>query len=395
METIEKIGYIDFYGSITRLPISAFSNFASENRILENNAQTKSYRISPYVKGIYGNNINYEIRYGFTEIRSDSEVLSKSTTSSTILLLEKNPIENFLGWSASATHQKEKIDSRNITESIFKGAIRYAPSTQLVFSAIAGVERTDQISPVRKSHSIVGAEGKWRPSERTLLSANIEKHYYGEAHEILFQHQSARTVWRYRDSKGISSGFGSASGIKGTVFDLLNGFYSQIESDPIRRAQMVLKETERLGLSRETEIFQDYLRSTSTLQRDQRLSLAILGLRSTITFEFFQTKNERLAGSLISGDDFDLNNDIVQSGWNLVGAHRLTPLSSVSLNIIEQKNKGSSTGMKSKNRSLRLGFNTRLSKNTDAIFQIQRSLFDGSMGSYGESSITGTLTYRF
>ena len=98
---------------------------------------------------------------------------------------------------------------------------------------------------------------------------------------------------------------------------------------------------------------------------------------------------------MISGDDFDLNNDIVQSGWNLVGAHRLTPLSSVYLNIIEQKSKGSSMGIRSKNRSLRLGFNTRLSKNTDAILQIQRSLFDGSMGSYGESSITGTLTYRF
>ena len=176
---------------------------------------------------------------------------------------------------------------------------------------------------------------------------------------------------------------------------MLNGFYSQIEPDPVRRAQMVLKETERLGLSGDREIFQEYLRSTSTLQRDQRLSLAILGIRSTVTFELFQTKDSRLAGSLSSGDDFDLNNTIVQSGWNLVGAHRITPRSSLSLKIAERKNKGSSIRLKNNDRSLILGFNTRLSRNTDASIQIQRSLFNGTRGPYGESSVAGTLVYRF
>ena len=52
-------------------------------------------------------------------------------------------------------------------------------------------------------------------------------------------------------------------------------------------------------------------------------------------------------------------------------------------------------GIKSKNRSLKLGFNTRLARKVNANFQIQRSLFDGNISSYGESSIIGTLTYRF
>lgn len=395
VEAIENIGYIDIYGSIANQPVSAFGPFANDNRFLENSSQTKNYRISPYLRGDFGDSINYQVKYDFSEANSDSKDFSKNTTKNAIFSLEKNPIENLVGWSVSANHQIQEIAKRRITESVLKGAVRYAPNAQLVVSAIAGAEITDQISPVRESHSIVGVEGKWRPSERTLISANIEKHYYGDAHEILIQHQTARTVWRYRDSKGISNGFGSFSAVTGTVSDLLNVFYSQIEPDPVRRAQMVIREAERLGLATDTQIFQDYLRSTSTLQRDQRLSLAILGIRSTITFELFQTKNSRLVGSLASGDDFDLNNEIIQAGWNLVGAHRLTPLSSLFLNINEQKNKGSNMGVKNKNRFIRLGFNTRLSKSADATFQMQRTLFDGNVRAYGESSITGTLNYRF
>ena len=396
VEAIEQIGFVDVYGSVSAQPTSAFGNSASNNRLSSNNIQVKSYKISPYFKGIFGNNIDYEMRYGFLNNSSNSKLDSDNTKKDILLKLEKSPTGQTIGWAALASHQAEEFASRRtITTSTLRGAVSYTFDNQLILSAVSGMEATDQLSPVRKTHSITGLGGKWRFSERTLFTANFERRYFGNSHEILFQHQAARTVWRYRDSKGISNGYGSGASTSGTVFDLLNVFYMQTEPDPVRRAQMVLIEVERLGLSSDTKIFQDYLRSTSTLQRVQGLSLAMMGLRSTVTFEAFRTANEKLEGSLASGDDFDLNNKIFQYGWNLVAAHRLTPLSTIFLNVSEQQSRGSNMGIKSKNRSLKLGFNTRLARKVNANFQIQRSLFDGNISSYGESSIIGTLTYRF
>ncbi len=396
LEAIEQIGFIDIYGSVSTQSKSAFGIPADKNRLLSNNNQVINYRISPYLKGIFGNNINYEMRYEFLNNSSDSKLDSDNTKKDIVLKLEKSPAGQTIGWATLASHQEEEFAlRRTITASTLRGAVSYTFDTQFIFSAIAGIEATNQLTPTRKSHFITGLGGKWKPFEHTFFSTNFEKRYFGNSHEILFQHQTDRTVWRYRDSKGISNGYGSVSATSGTVFDLLNGFYMQAEPDPVRRARMVLIEIERLGLSSDTKIFQDYLHSTSTLQRVQGLSLALLGLRSTVTFEAFQTENERLQGSLASGDDFDLNNKIVQYGWSLVAAHRLTPLSAIFLNASEQQNRGSNMGIRIKNRSLKIGFNTRLAKKINANVQIQRSLFDGSISSYGESSITGNLTYRF
>ena len=95
------------------------------------------------------------------------------------------------------------------------------------------------------------------------------------------------------------------------------------------------------------------------------------------------------------GDDFDLNDQVQQHGLSMLAAHRLTPTTAIFINVIEQQSKSSNTNFKSKNTSLRLGFNTQLAKKTNVNFQIQRSLFESDISSYGESSITGTLTYRF
>lgn len=399
IEIAEQFAFIDIEAYSSTQNISAFGPLATEDRISSNSNRTKNYKVSPYFKGTFNEDINYELKQIFYKSSSNGNIISGKTEKNTKFSLEKNPENKKFGWSTVASHEIADFrENRTIKNSALKGAVSYGYGDQLIFLVITGVEKTNQISLLQESHSIFGLGGKWKPSPQTYLFSKFEKRYFGNSHEILFEHLTRKTAWRYKDSKTISNGNDFGSGTTGSMVDVLDGFYIQIEPDPVRRRKLVTIELERLGLSADAKIFNDYFRSASTLQNIQLLSLALLGRRSTVTLEAFKTKNERLQGLLrppALGDDFDLNDQVQQHGLSMLAAHRLTPTTAIFINVIEQQSKSSNTNFKSKNTSLRLGFNTQLAKKTNVNFQIQRSLFESDISSYGESSITGTLTYRF
>ena len=265
----------------------------------------------------------------------------------------------------------------------------------LIITGIVGNEKTNQLSLDRNSYTIKGLSVKWRPSEQTLLSSRFEKRYFGNAHDIIFEHQTGKTIWRYKDINGISNENRFSQRAQGSIYDLIDNYYYNIEPDKVQRTKLVLNELERLGLSSNARNFQDYFRSGNTLEKIQEISLVLFGLRSSITFEAFQTKNKKLENSFFPGIDFNLNEQIFQHGWNLMAAHRLTPISAIFINISRQQNKGSALGFKSNSRVIKFGLNTQVARKTNLNFQIGRSLFQGIEGNNNESSITGTLTYRF
>lgn len=396
VEAIEQFAFIDISGSIATQPISAFGELANGSRVTANSTETRNFRVSPYFRGRYKESFDYEARYSLQDVRSSKKSLADSTIQDIGFKLENSLTGQALGWSTLANYQKYEFTSRrNITNATLRGALTYGFSPQLVLSSVVGAESTDQLSPSRETHSIVGLGAQWKLSDRTRINAFSERRYFGSAHNIMLEHRTARTVWRYTDIKDISNGIGNSSASLGNIFDLLNGFYMQIESDPVRRAQIVLAEIERLGQSKDTAVFQDFLRTTSTLQRAQNLSFALLGQRSTITLSVFHLDNRRLEGTLSLGDDFDDNTRIRQHGWSLLLNHRLDPNFSLFTNLSTQRSTGSAFGAKNQVRSIKLGMNRILSRRTSAGLQVTRSLSDKGTNPYGETSFTGIMTHRF
>lgn len=71
------------------------------------------------------------------------------------------------------------------------------------------------------------------------------------------------------------NGLGDQFGSPSPLYDLLDGFYMRTEPNAIRRMQLVQAEIERMGLPADMQVFQDFLTSSSKLQRLQNLSFAI------------------------------------------------------------------------------------------------------------------------
>lgn len=396
IEAVEQFAFVDIAGYIATQPISAFGAPVYGSRVTSNSTETKNFRVSPYLRGRLKDNLEYEARYSVQDIRGGVNKIGNSITQDIFLNLEKPLTGQVIGWSTTATHQNSDFAlGRTITDSTLRGALNYLVIPQLALSGIVGAESTNQLSPTSESHRIVGIGAKWQPSERTKVNLLTEKRYFGNSHNIIFEHRTARTVWKYTDSKGISKNTGNASLSVGSAYGLINGFYEQIESDPIRRRQLVIAEIERLGISANTEIFQDFLRSTNTLQRAQNLSFALLGKRSTVTLSAFRLDNRRLAGPLNFGDDFDTNTRILQNGMNLLISHRISPNVSLFANLSKQRIEGTVFGAENKIQALNLGFNQILSRQTSASLQLNRSVSESTVNPYSETSIMGTMTHRF
>jgi uncharacterized protein (PEP-CTERM system associated) len=361
-------------------------------------AQTSSFRVSPYLKGSFGSAVDYEARYSLQDTRSDAGNRANVTVQGLLLHLgSKSDGHTTLGWSLDAMQENADFSfGRNIDTTTLRGRVSYLASPQLLLVGIGGVESTNQISPTRSSHSIVGFGADWRPSERTRLFLERESRYFGEAHNVNFEYRTARTVWSYTDRKGIFTGLGAQSSASmGSLFDLLDSFYARTEPNAIRRTQLVLAEIERRGLPADMQVFQDFLTSSSTLQRLQQLSVALLGQRTTFTLEILRSDTRLLDGTLQLGDDFDTNTRIRQRGWRLMVGHRLTPNASINASVGEMRSVGSVPGLETRVRPLILGWDNRVARRTNVGIQLRRVLSDGSITRYDESAIMGFLTHRF
>lgn len=396
VEAVENQVFVDVYAVSSLQPISAFGapgNFSPAN---PNMAQTSSFRLSPYVMGNFANGMDYELRYGVQHTRSDADNRSDVTVNDWLVHVGDKPVGQVLGWGVDAAQQSASYTyGRDIDSTTLRARVSYLPTPQLIVAAIGGYESTNQLSPVRESHDIFGFGFDWRPSDRTRVFFERENRYFGESHNAIFEHRTSRTVWRYTDQRGVTSGLVDPFMRFGALSDLLDGFYSRAEPNPIRRAQLVREEIERMGLQGDMQVSQDFLTSSATLQRLQQLSLALLGQRSALVLALLRSNTRLLDGALRLGDDFDFNRNIRQRGWSVMFAHRLTQNSSISANLGESRSIGTLSGLETRVRSLMLGWNIVVAPRTNLGLQLRRILSDGASNRFGESAIMGFITHRF
>lgn len=396
VEAVEKHAFVDLGGIVTLQPISAFGSTGGYSPASSNMTQTSTFRVSPYLRGNFSDGLDYEARYALTDTRYDTGARSNVSVQDWLLHLGRRPIGQMWSWGVDATQQNaDYSNGRNIDTTAVRGRLSYSPMPQLRLAVIGGFESTNQLSLTKKSHDITGFGVDWRPSDRSRVSLERESRYFGESHNARFEYRTAQTVWRYTDKRGIVTGLGAQLGSMGPLSDLLDGFYSRTEPNPIRRAQLVQSEIARLGLPADMQVFPDFLTSSSTLRRLQQLSFALLGQRSTLTLLVMRSDSRLLDNSLLSGDDFSTNSRIRQHGWNLMLGHRLTPNASLSASFGETRSVGSIPGLETRTRPFIVGWNTLVARRTNVGIQLRRVLSDGNVSRYSESAIMGLVTHRF
>lgn len=398
VEAVENWAYLDFGGNISQQAISAFGAQSPSNLSINPNlAETRSFRLSPYLRGKLSTFADYEARYSLATSRSPSALASDVTTNDAVVKLNgRSPSAN-LGWAVDASRQNTDYRAGRSTQSDrFNATLTYPVNPQLNFSVTGGQEANNFTSLERKSSFTSGFGINWAPWESTKLSASRQNRSFGESHTLSFEHRTPRTVWRFSDTKDISvtpSGTG-LTGL-GSTYDLYFAQFASIEPDPVLRAALVSNFLQANGINPNISVVSGFLTSAASLQRRQDISFALLGLRDTVTFIANRSQGSRLDTIAVANDDLANSGAVRQNGVSVSYAHRLTP--DASLNVLASVQKATDgLGLQSTStKSVNLSLSTRLTRRSTAVLSARRVVFESNTSPYTESAITGALNVQF
>jgi uncharacterized protein (PEP-CTERM system associated) len=399
IEAIENWAFIDVAGAISQQAVSAYGTQSSDNALASaNRTAVSTYRLSPYIRGQLGDLVNYETRLTYTDSGNGSSSAANSVKSSEALV-RLNGVSSLraIGWSIDATRQAFDYDTAGTVHSDrLRGVLTYTVTPELRVTAIGGGEAQNFETPDTQTHGTSGWGVDWSPTDRTRLSATREQRFFGNSHLISFEHRTPRTVWRYSDSRDLTTGFEQLRlGSLGTVYDLYFAQYASLVPDPVLRATFVNALLRSRGIAPNTVVLGGSLASAALVQRSQDLSFAWIGLRDTLTVMLSQGRGERADRVVVVTDDFANGNIVRQRGFSLGLAHRLTPQSSLNVTASLQTSTGSVDTRSSKLRSLLVGWTARLGVHTSASLSGRHTRGNSLSEPYTESAVIATVSLQF
>jgi uncharacterized protein (PEP-CTERM system associated) len=302
-----------------------------------------------------------------------------------------------VSWSADVSLRiYDYTIGRRTEDNRVRGVLYFPVNPQLRFSLIGGIESSNISTLNKETQSTPGAGLDWSPTERTRLSGQYEKRFFGSSHSLNFQHRTPRTAWRFSDVQDITTGFGQPlPGQAGTAYNLFFSQFASIEPDPILRAALVDQFLRTNGIAPTAQVFSGSLAESPVRQRRQDLSFALLGIRDTITFSVSQTRAMRIDPVSTAADDFSNNNQVHQRGGSLGLAHRVTPVAALNLIASIDRTSSNSTSQSTTLRSVRIYWTGQFSARGGYSLGIRHTNFSSPADPYSETGLTATLDVRF
>lgn len=397
VEAISNWFYVDARASISQQTRSAFGVVSSDGRLgKQNRTDVYSLGLSPYVKGQLAGLANYQVRADLSESRAKDTSSGDASNRGGLIRLDGLGSQRLLNWSALLqTQRSEPGDGRRTETESLTGSLHVRPDVDWHLILTGGRERNDFSSSAKRGDNTYGLTVNWTPTPRTKTNADWQYHSYGNTHNFSVEHRMARSVWRVVDSQSVNnSGQQNGSGQQSN-HDLLFLQFASIEPDPIRREQLVNSFLQRNGLSPDAIATSGFLTNAVSLARRQELSLALLGVRTTLTLLLSRSNSRRLDALAQVQDDLSQSTHVLQRGVTVNLAHQLTPTSSLSLILMRQENRGDSSSLSSELKTIVANWTRRLGMRTSVQLGVRHAEFDSLSQPYQENAIFATFVQQF
>ena len=128
--------------------------------------------------------------------------------------------------------------------------------------------------------------------------------------------------------------------------------------------------------------------------RRREFSFSLQALRTTLTALLSRSNSQRLGAANASSDDFSQTTRIVQRSASLSAGHRLTPQSTLTVSLSEQRSQGDAAGQSTTLRSVLASWGGRLGSKTSVSLGARHSTFEGLVP-YSENALFATLIQQF
>jgi uncharacterized protein (PEP-CTERM system associated) len=335
LEAVEKFFYVEANGNISQNYISPFA--AQPNDLITitpNRVETRTFGVSPYVRGQFHGEVNYELRNRNTWTSTNNSALGNFHTTQWAARVA-SPVRRF-GWTVEYDNTDIRYDVTPLRldqeSRLYRGRLHFQPDIGLRLSAIAGREQNNYIVQEKRSYRIYGAGLSWKPGPRTAADLEWERRYFGPSGFARLNHRTRLTAWNVSYSRNASTFQQELLRLPpGNTAALLDAIFAARIPDPNERRTAVEQFTRANGTPPFLANSLAFYTPRIFLREALDASFGILGTRNSITFSAFRSESTSLssdAGTSLS-DAFLTASKIGQRGFSVRADHKLTPFTSV------------------------------------------------------------------
>jgi uncharacterized protein (PEP-CTERM system associated) len=399
LTAIENRAYIDLLGSISREAVSSFGARSGDSVTgTANLTDVKNLSISPYLRGRFHSTGTADLRYNYTITDTASGVVSKSRQGIwTVNLIDEQAL-GYTGWSFNYIDNTLKQSGSwdlKTTSARFSGISQITP--QLKARLIGGSEENNYTLNVTQRSTIYGGGADWTLSPRTKFSGTWEHRFYGPGYNFSADHKAGVFVFNGTYSKDATRsnqtlGSGNTSG-----YALAYSMVDPQITNPIDRqaaANQLLLQNPGLNAS------QAVLSNGVFLDRRMQFSASYVGIpRTTYVFSFYRSERNSLVEqtSAVVGD-FATSSRVVDLSGTVAVTHRLTPVTSASIDYTSLFSHGDPTSgnaaVTSRTNRVNTGLMTSLTPRVRGSVFYRYGKATGT-SSYTENAVIGSLGVNF
>ncbi|HSD39589.1 MAG TPA: TIGR03016 family PEP-CTERM system-associated outer membrane protein, partial [Rhodocyclaceae bacterium] len=316
-------------------------------------------------------------------------------------------------WALNASHYAVDSESSNAgTTNSYSGSLLYGLTSALLASLSGGQEFENFQTGQRRHSWNWGAGLRWQPDERTTISAQTSKRFFGRGFNYLLSERFERSALQWSYSRELSTSSSAAS--LGQVNTLTNSSLSRyaaeynaesaaLESsipDRVQRDRVVKEHLAARGISVFDLQQLDYLSGQASINRNMRLAWVLNGVRNSLTVSGHKSDRQAVSQQQImqiQSDDLTTHQSVKEHGWDAVWRHSLTSLTTLGVRYALTDASGVAVnGQLDASRTNNVGVNvdTSLAPFTTGGVNFNYSRSTGTV-EYRENSIAVYLNHRF
>ncbi len=404
---IDNFLFFNAAANISQQNISPFGTQAANSvNGSTNRAETRNYSFGPTLQSHYDRDLQYSAGYQYAQSSSDSSAYATSHTSVLFGQFQSSTSFRDVGFGASFNRSDQQYGGLNeiIVESV-NGNLTYVLQPTFHLQGNIGYDRDRYPTTGQPNFQGVSYSGgfNWQPSHHTSVNAQVGHRYFGPTANISIQETTARFVVSaiYTRDQTTSNGTGITQ-VLDPNYALIDQFYRATITDPVLRQQAVIAALQQAGLSTSQFGTSGFISNQLFVQKRADISVGLLGLHNTVTFDASRTESQSLSAITEGFDIFNQASRFQTTAFSANLSHRLGPR--MSLNFTAQKIHNSAIEGSGETRqrqlvvSINRQFQPKLSgnllyRNTSQTSNNPTAGFYG--GNYRENAVLGSLRLTF
>jgi len=382
-------------------PIGVNNNASNANR-----SEVRTYLISPYIRDRFASFADYEVRYQYDTVSSDSNSLSNSSANKFSATMTSGPAFYRYTWDLKLYKETDYYQqSADQNQENVTGNLRYFLTPRFALTGGTGYEKFDYLTVGNKPEGAFWNAGiLWRPSPLTSLTLSGGHRFYGPSYALDFSHRSRRLLWRWSYSEAVNTARSNfvnpPQGV--STFGFLSSLVGAGISDPTLRAQIINQIIAQRGLPSTLPSAVNFFSNRAFLEKRADGSLTYNSAKTTSVLSIFRDIRDAkaigsLSTSLFGTDDFSNSLNIRQQGMSALFNWAFLPRTNADINFGYVDTLFRDSGEEDRLKFIRLGLRHQMSRKVTGAIDYRYTQRDSNVPGvvFQENAVDASINVRF